>query len=192
MGSFTSLDELFAALADERPGDVVTALAHALQCAWLLKQQRPDDEELQLAGLVHDVASSLEPPPSGCHAAAGADLVRPLFGDRVAALVAGHVTAKRWLVTCDPEYRSRLSDESKLTLSRQGEELSASERATFEATAHAADCVLLRRADDEAKQPGRVVPPLESWRPVAERALEKSTNVRAFCVEGAESYFSTM
>ena len=36
---FSSIDDLFAALVDERPGDVVTALEHSLQCAWLLKQQ---------------------------------------------------------------------------------------------------------------------------------------------------------
>ncbi len=169
--TLANVDELFAALTDERGGDVVTALAHALQCAWLLKQQRPDDEALQLAGLVHDVASSLEPRPAGCHAAVGAELVRPLFGDRVAALVAGHVAAKRWLVTCDPDYRARLSANSRATLGRQGEEFTAAELDAFEATLHAADCVLLRRADDDAKQPGLVVPPLAAWRAVAERHL---------------------
>ena len=168
MAPFATLDELFAVLADERPGDVVTARAHALQCAWLLKQQRPFDVELQLAGLVHDVASSLEPRPPGCHAAAGAALVRPLLGPRIAALVAQHVAAKRWLVTHDPSYRARLSENSRRTLAREGEELSASEREVFEASPEAADSVLLRRADDDAKRPGCIVPPLEFWRAVAE------------------------
>jgi predicted HD phosphohydrolase len=122
MTPFATVDELFAALADERPGDVVTALAHALQ---------------------------------------------PLLGDRIAALVAGHVAAKRWLVTCDPQYRSRLSDNSRATLARQGESFTQAERAAFEASPHAADCILLRRADDEAKQPGRIVPSLDSWRALA-------------------------
>jgi predicted HD phosphohydrolase len=169
MTPLATLDELCAALVDERPGDVVTALAHALQCAWLLKQERPDDEELQLAGLVHDVASSLEPRPPGCHAAAGAELVRPLLGARIAALVAGHVVAKRWLVTCDASYRVRLSENSRATLAQQGEELTATERAAFEANPYAADCILLRRADDDAKRVGRVVPRLDSWKPIAER-----------------------
>jgi predicted HD phosphohydrolase len=169
MTPFASIDELFAALADERPGDVVTALAHALQCAWLLQQLRPNDEELQLAGLVHDVASSIEPRPPGCHAAAGAELVRPLLGSRIAALVAGHVAAKRWLVSTDPGYRDRLSDNSRETLVGQGDELSDSERAAFESSPHAEACVLLRRADDNAKRPGRIVPPLQAWRALAER-----------------------
>jgi predicted HD phosphohydrolase len=166
---FATLEELFAALSDERPGDVVTALAHALQCAWILRQERPDDEELQLAGLVHDVASSLEPQPPGCHAANGAELIRPLFGERIAALVSGHVTAKRWLVTCDPAYRSCLSDNSRETLAHQGEALTSAERAAFEASPHAADWVRLRRADDQAKQPGRAVPSLDFWRELAEK-----------------------
>src|SRR5262249_36682122 len=116
MTPFATVDELFAVLTDERPGDVVTALAHALQCAWLLQRERPDEQALQLAGLSRAVASSLEPPPPGCHAVNSAELVRPRLGDRVAALVAGHVAAKRWLVTCDPQYRRRLSDNSRATL----------------------------------------------------------------------------
>ena len=61
---FDSVDELFAALRDERGGDVVTALAHHLQCADLLAREAPGDVELQLAGLVHDVASSWFPGPT--------------------------------------------------------------------------------------------------------------------------------
>ncbi len=171
--TFNTVDELFTALADERTGDVVTALAHALQCAWLLRQQRPHDEEMQVAGLVHDVASSLEPRPPGCHAAAGGELVRPLLGLRVAALVAGHVAAKRWLVSCDPTYRDRPSDNSRATLARQGDVFSASERAEFEASPYPAECILLRRADDDAKQPGRIVPSLASWRPLAQKLASR-------------------
>lgn len=181
MAPFATLDELFAVLADDRPGDVVTARAHALQCAWLLKEQRPSDVELQLAGLVHDVASSLEPRPPGCHAAAGAALVRPMLGPRIAALVAQHVTAKRWLVTCEPAYRDRLSENSRTTLAREGEELGASERLIFEASPYAADSVLLRRADDDAKRPGRIVPPLEWWRAVAEEHTARVAADAAKC-----------
>src|SRR5688500_6712835 len=59
MRPIESVGELLALLADERPGHGVTALAHSTQCTWLLAQERPDDFELQVAGLVHDVASSL-------------------------------------------------------------------------------------------------------------------------------------
>ena len=173
MKPFRTVDALLAALADERPGDVVTALAHALQCAWLLQHQRPSDGEVQLAGLVHDVASSLEPRPRGCHAAAGAELVRPLLGARVAAMVANHVAAKRWLVTCDASYRDRLSANSRATLALQGEILTPAEREAFEASPCAGASILLRRADDDAKQPGRIVPGLESWRALVEKQVAR-------------------
>jgi predicted HD phosphohydrolase len=169
MVPFASLDALFAALVDERPGDVVTAMAHGLQCAWLLRQWRPDDVELQLAGLVHDVSSSLEPRPPGCHGERSAELVEPLLGPRVAALVRGHVPAKRWLVTCDADYRDHLSENSRATLAHQGESFNDAERAEFEATPHWEDAVLLRRADDDAKVPGLKVPSLDFWRSIAER-----------------------
>jgi predicted HD phosphohydrolase len=161
---FSSVDQVCTVLVDERDGDVITALAHALQCGWLLTSERPDDVELQVAGLVHDIASSLEPSPRGDHAQIGASLVRELFGDRVADLVGGHVMAKRYLVTTDSTYRGSLSDESTRTLALQGDVLTDDERAAFEASPLAADWLQLRRADDRAKIPGLAVPTLDAWR----------------------------
>ena len=161
---FSSVDELCAVLVDERGGDVITALAHALQCGWKLTNECPDDVELQVAGLVHDIASSLEPRPRGDHAEIGASLVRPVLGDRVADLVGGHVMAKRYLVTTDATYRASLSAESTRTLELQGDVLSDAERTAFEASALADDWVQLRRADEHAKVPGLAVPDLETWR----------------------------
>ena len=151
-------------LVDERGGDVITALAHALQCGWELTNERPNDVELQVAGLVHDIASSLEPRLRGDHAEIGASLVRPLLGDRVADLVGGHVMAKRYLVTTDATYRASLSTESARTLALQGDVLSDDERAVFEASPLAGDWVQLRRADEHAKVPALSVPDLETWR----------------------------
>ena len=161
---FSSVDEVCSVLVDERGGDVITALAHALQCGGQLTNERPDDIELQVAGLVHDIASSLEPRPRGDHAQIGASLVRPLLGDRVADLVGGHVMAKRFLVTTDAGYRASLSAESTLTLALQGDVLSDAERTAFESSPLADDWVRLRRADEDAKVPGLVVPDLETWR----------------------------
>jgi predicted HD phosphohydrolase len=165
---FTSVDELIAVLRDERGGDVVTALTHGLQCAWRLAQQSPEDVELQIAGLVHDVASSVVPRPVGDHAAIGAEMVRPLVGHRVADLVGGHVVAKRYLVTVDNGYRSILSVASTRNLVTQGDTLSDGERLRFESSPLADDWLQLRRADEHAKVPGREVPALEHWRPMLE------------------------
>jgi len=165
---FRSVAALCAVLDDQRGGDVVTALAHHLQCAALLAAERPEDVELQVAGLVHDVASSIEPRPQGDHALVGAELVRPLLGDRVADLVAGHVRAKRYLVTVDPEYRSLLSAASTTSLHTQGNGLSPAELAEFESSPLADEWRVLRIADDRAKVPGADVAPLDAWQPVLE------------------------
>ena len=63
---FRTVDELLHVLDDPVVGDdIVAALAHHLQCAALLAQDAPGDVELQVAGLVHDVASSMDPRARG-------------------------------------------------------------------------------------------------------------------------------
>ena len=63
---FRTVDELLHVLDDPVVGDdIVAALAHHLQCAALLAQAAPGDVELQVAGLVHDVASSMDPRARG-------------------------------------------------------------------------------------------------------------------------------
>jgi predicted HD phosphohydrolase len=167
---FRTVDELLAALDDHLGSDdVVSALDHALQCAALLALDAPDDVELQVAGLVHDVASSMRPRASGDHAAAGAAQVRELLGDRVADLVGGHVAAKRYLVTVEPAYRTVLSDNSTATLATQGASMGADELAAFEHSPLRDDWVRLRRADDRAKVVGAIVPDLDHWQPAVER-----------------------
>ena len=73
--------------------DGLSELDHGLQCAHRLARRRPLDIELQLAGLVHDVGHQFG--PDDRHGEIGGDLLRPLLGERVAALVAAHVPAKR-------------------------------------------------------------------------------------------------
>jgi len=144
-------------------------LAHGLQCAALLAGAAPDDEELQVAGLVHDVGTVLWPGRPRTHARAGAAAVGDLLGERVAWLVGQHDQAKRYLVTVDGEYVSRLSPGSVLTLEVQGGRLDDTERARLDAEPWLDAVLTLRRADDDAKVPGRDVPPLTHWRPIVER-----------------------
>lgn len=146
--------------ADEEHLDL---LAHSLQCAALLAERHPDDLELQIAGLVHDVGTTLRPDEPADHASTGAAAIAPLLGRRVAWLVSGHADAKRYLVTTDPEYRARLSERSIVTLEAQGGLMNDAE---VVALSHAPDLdalLELRRADDDAKVPGRVVPGLDAW-----------------------------
>jgi predicted HD phosphohydrolase len=156
------LSSMGSAPSEETEG--LSELDHGLQCAFELAQVRPDDRELQVAGLVHDIGHRFGPDES--HGVVGAEQVRSLLGARVAGLVEAHVPAKRYLVTTDSSYRSRLSTESTRTLGVQGGALAPDEVESFLSSAYARDALELRRADDAAKVPGRAVPPLAHWVPV--------------------------
>jgi len=168
--TFTSVDELLGAVEGlgERFGDEdIPARAHLLQTAEILARRHPDDPGLVAAGLVHDLASALDPATAD-HAAAGAALVAPLLGDRVATLVAGHTDAKRYLVTTEPAYGAGLSTASTHSLVLQGGVMTPAEAAAFAARPDRPALLELRRADDAAKVPGRVVAPASHWRTVLE------------------------
>jgi predicted HD phosphohydrolase len=164
-----SIDALFDVLfassvhADEENVDL---LAHALQCGQRLRETAPDDVELQIAGLVHDIGTALVPDAPDRHARIGADAVRGLLGARVARLVAGHAEAKRYLVAVDANYRGALSSRSVVTLAAQGGPLEPRAAEAFARGRDADALVALRYADDGAKVPGATVSGLESWRPV--------------------------
>lgn len=151
--------------SDERNG--MSALDHGLQCAFELSRARPADTQLQVAGLVHDIGHLFGNDET--HGTLGAARVRRLLGERVAALVEAHVTAKRYLVSSDDMYRSVLSPVSRRTLEAQGDLLSPVQQEEFRSSPHFADAVTLRRADDAAKVPGRHVPGLEEWLPTLEK-----------------------
>ena len=158
--------DLLGALASD-PAEHIAGLSeldHGLQCAFELATVRPDDPELQLAGLVHDIGHRFGPDEE--HGTLGAAQVRGLLGDRVAGLVDAHVPAKRCLAAMDASYRSQLSAESTRTLGLQGGPLSPDGVASFLAGPHAADAIALRRADEAAKVPGRGVPPVAHWAPI--------------------------
>lgn len=150
-----------------------TELDHGLQTAAILSERIPDDLELLVAGLVHDLAHPWDGPGQPRHASMGAIAVRDLLGDRVADLILSHVPAKRYLVATRVEYASMLSPDSVMTLKAQGGPMNEDEISTFEASDDVRAKVELRMADDAAKIPGRVVPPLsmyeDSIRDVASR-----------------------
>ena len=169
--SVMELLQLLEALGSVPSEDIdgLSELDHGLQCAHRLARRRPLDIELQLAGLVHDVGHQFG--PDDRHGDIGGDLVRPLLGERVAALVAAHVPAKRYLVATDTRYARRLSSISSATLTVQGGPLVEAEAVAFRALPCFEDAIELRRADDGGKVPGRKVPGLERWvEPLVERA----------------------
>jgi predicted HD phosphohydrolase len=162
-----SCDGFFDSLGDD--GDPIPILDHGLQCAAILSRVAPDDEELAVAGLVHDIGHRLLPEHSREHGVVAADAVRQLLGERVAALVELHVPAKRYLVTTDPSYADGLSHGSTVSLAYQGGVLTDDERAALETRPELRDALTLRRADEGAKVIGATVPGLEHWRAMVER-----------------------
>jgi predicted HD phosphohydrolase len=155
------LRELAALDSDE--GLAFSELDHGLQTAALLEAAYPDDAELQVAGLVHDLAHPWDGPGQPEHHRLGARAVRRLLGDRVAFLVEAHVDAKRYLVATDPTYRDALSPGSIVTLAAQGGPMSAEEVRGADTITDWGAAVALRRADDGAKVADAEVPPLDHW-----------------------------
>jgi predicted HD phosphohydrolase len=179
--AFATVDDLIEHLrrlgtVDSDETTAFTELDHGLQCAALLAATHPDDAELHVAGLVHDVAHPWDGPGQPNHHLLGADAVRPLLGARVADLVEAHVDAKRYLVTVDAAYRATLSPGSITTLAAQGGDLTDDEVAAAEARPHWPAAVALRRADDGAKVPGAAVAPLEHWIPVIRAVAAHATH----------------
>ena len=167
--SVSDVLSLLCAVLPGTTGEEAFLLEHSLQCAANLCALHPDDLELQVAGLLHDVGHQLVPGQPEFHDVNGARYLRPLFGDRVADLVELHVAAKRYLVAVDPEYRALLSTESVATLAAQGGAFD--DDAVIEAFRRhpqADSAVALRRADEAAKVWGRQVPGLDRWVPVLE------------------------
>jgi predicted HD phosphohydrolase len=157
------------------PGQAVTQLEHALQTAASLRRDRPDDLELAVAGLVHDLGQLLPGARDETHAADGAAAVRAALGERVAGIVALHVEAKRYLVTTDDKYKERLASDSVVSLGRQGGAFAPTESTAFLARHWASDAVTLRRADDSGKLDGLGVGGLDEWVPVLRRVSEKGS-----------------
>lgn len=160
--------EVLATGADHllSPGIPVSQLDHALQTAALLAHLHPGDDELAAAGLVHDIGHLLPGGTDEAHADDAARSVRRALGERVAGVVGLHIEAKRYLVVRDPGYGGVLTDDSVVSLQRQGGAMTEEQAAAFLALPWASDAVTLRRADDSGKVEGLAVPELESWVPL--------------------------
>jgi predicted HD phosphohydrolase len=159
------LEAMTTSPSDEAEG--LSELDHGLQCAAELAIAAPEDEALQIAGLVHDIGHGRS--DIADHAIAGEALLREVLGERIAAIVGLHVAAKRYLVATDQGYFARLSPTSVLSLAVQGGAFTPAEATAFEARPYWREAVMLRRADEAAKVLGRKVPGLEHCRAALRR-----------------------
>jgi predicted HD phosphohydrolase len=186
MHTFRDADELiehlrFLGATMSAESDLMTELDHGLQTAAVLRQTDPDDFELQVAGLVHDLAHPWDAPGQPRHGRMGADAIRGLLGGRVANLVQGHVAAKRYLIATLPEYFTVLSPNSVMSLREQGGAMDDAEVDAFETDPDHLGMVALRVADDGAKIPGAQVPGLDFWIPTI-RSLSRQVGEAAHLV----------
>lgn len=165
------LDFLATVGQAEYHGERVSQLEHALQAAHLARQDGGSDEEV-IAALLHDIGHIWPDEDSRmtnvgviAHDAIGARVLSGLgFSQAVTEIVSGHVVAKRYLVSADLEYGSRLSEASVESLRRQGGPMSSEEAGEFSRSAYFSEKVRVRIWDDRAKAPGLEVPGLESYR----------------------------
>jgi predicted HD phosphohydrolase len=149
-----------------------THLDHALQTAAVLRQSHPDDIELQVAGLVHDIGHLVEGGTDPTHAEDGASAVRAALGERVSGLVGLHVQAKRYLVAEQADYA--LAPDSVVSLALQGGPMTPAEMAAFAALPLADDACALRLADESGKVDGLEVPGLDAWVPFLRRLAARA------------------
>jgi gamma-butyrobetaine dioxygenase len=161
-------------------GEPVSQAEHALQAAHLARSAGAA-EDLLVAALLHDVGHLLHALPETVadegidarHEEGGAAWLARWFGPALTEPIRLHVAAKRYLCAVDPHYLSRLSPASIQSLALQGGPFDPAQVKQFEESPHAREAVALRRWDDEAKVPGKIVPDLEHYRALLESALAR-------------------
>jgi phosphonate degradation associated HDIG domain protein len=154
--------------------EAVSQREHALQCAQLAEAAGETDE-LVIACLLHDLGHLLAAEKAGTmdsdmsqddlHQYTVLPFLRGVLPDAVLEPIRLHVDAKRYLCQAEGGYYASLSTASVHSLAQQGGAYTAVESRAFLLQPFAEDAVRLRRYDDLAKDPARVVPPLDHYLP---------------------------
>jgi 2-amino-1-hydroxyethylphosphonate dioxygenase (glycine-forming) len=168
-------------------GEPVSQIEHMCQCAQLAMAAGADDD-LVLAAFLHDIGHlyGLAFPEKelafmdDCgvvdHEQSGAAYLRSKgFSPALAAMVQGHVAAKRYLVAKSPDYQNGLSEASKQTLVFQGGLMDEAEMQAFEEDPLFDSYVALRHWDDQAKLPEQPLPDLLPFRQLIIAHLTQQT-----------------
>ena len=145
-------------------GEPVSVTDHSLQTAAAAARDGAS-AALTVASLFHDIGWVLRGGPRP-HELRGSIYLAQFFGPVVTDPVRLHVMAKRYLCTVDEDYESTLSDASQQTLRLQGGRLDDRGLATFDAETHAKEAIVLRRYDDQAKDPDAETPDLAHFVPL--------------------------
>ncbi len=177
------VDDLFAWLRSAGAAyyeEQETQLQHALQTAELARQEHAMEQDI-VAALLHDIGHLLVHEHQDTddflgrdlqHEEVGAQWLASFFPREVIEPIRLHVLAKRWLCTIDKTYWHSLSEASKHSFLVQGGKMGLEEMIAFRMHDNWRQAVALRKRDDLAKQPGRHVPGLDSFRTVLLQVLK--------------------
>ena len=166
--------QLFAQYGDsDYDGEPVTQTSHMMQCA-MLAMQANADQELVLGAFLHDIGHLLghqkqteEMGGLGAinHEGIGAQYLKQHhFGERICAVVEGHVAAKRYLVATDNRYAEKLSPASRETLRWQGGAMNDDEVKAFEQHPYHKEIIQVGLWDESAKDKDAVLLPMNMFK----------------------------
>ncbi|MDQ2752913.1 MAG: HDIG domain-containing protein [Bacteroidota bacterium] len=154
-------------------GEPVTQTSHMVQCA-MLAMGANADQELVLGAFLHDIghlighnqkAADMHGLGAVNHEAIGAAyLQKHHFGERVCAVVEGHVAAKRYLVATDKTYEEKLSPASRETLHWQGGAMNEEEIKIFLQQPYYKEIIQVRLWDEAAKDYKAVLLPMSLFK----------------------------
>ncbi len=156
---YAEIEEIFTTrIGEEYLGEDVKLVEHMLQCGDLARAAGAPDY-LVVASLLHDIGHLLVDDAPGAqdagidlhHDVIGAKWLETRFPAQVSEPVRLHVAAKRYLVTTNHDYLSKLSHASVQTLYMQGGPLNQDEVIEFISHESAEDAVHVRLWDDLAK-----------------------------------------
>lgn len=180
-----SLYEQFG--GDDYIGEPVSQVEHMCQCAQLAEMEGYDDDVI-LAAFFHDIGHLCEHifevkymDKYGVvdHEKIGAEyLLKMGFAEKIAALVASHVEAKRYLTFKDGSYYASLSEASKKTLAFQGGMMTEDEAHRFESDPYFNLYISLRKWDEKAKLTNIPLPSLNKYKILMETHLLKQPNLQ--------------
>ncbi|HLL44909.1 MAG TPA: HDIG domain-containing protein [Segetibacter sp.] len=167
---------------EDYDGEPISQTSHMIQCAMLAMGE--GEIELTLGAFLHDIGHLLKheqhTEAMGSfgvvnHEGIGAAYLRERgFSERICAVVANHVAAKRYLVATDEMYAAKLSTASRETLKWQGGPMTEKEVKAFKKHSHFEDIINVRLWDEKAKDQKAPLLPISFFQKLIHNYLNDS------------------
>ena len=167
---------------EDYDGEPISQTSHMIQCGMLAMGE--GEIELTLGAFLHDIGHLLKheqhTEAMGSfgvvnHEGIGAAYLRERgFSERICAVVANHVAAKRYLVATDEMYAAKLSTASRETLKWQGGPMTEKEVKAFKKHSHFEDIINVRLWDEKAKDQKAPLLPISFFQKLIHNYLNDS------------------